>query len=267
MLYPAELPGRYLLPSMFALSVQPLAWAALALAALLATPAARADCAAGTRERVEVARVLDGRTFAAVDGRVMRLPALEGVSAGAAAALATALGASAEIVVLPRGRDRWDRVLVNAWREERSVDAAMLSGGFAHAAIRERGLCAEPLLAAETAARTARLGIWKERGPALVATDLAALTRGLGSHALVEGTIASARAYRGRLYLNFARYWRRGLTLIVRERELPRLGIIHVDEAQRFVGQRVRVRGHIEWRGGPVIQADGREPVEFLETK
>ena len=116
---------------------------------------------------------------------------------------------------------------------------------------------------AESEARAAKQGIWARPGHVLSASDGAVLRQRLGHHILAEGKVVSARSFRGRVYLNFARYWKTGLSLIIAEKQWPMFsGNVAAEE---IVGKRLRARGWLDWRGGPVIVAGPDERIELAE--
>jgi endonuclease YncB( thermonuclease family) len=137
-------------------------------------------CGGEVLARGTASRVIDGRTFVLSDGREVRLAAIEvpalplpqgsgAAVAGAAArdALA-ALLAGTEVVLRQtelQKTDRYGRVagFASTARDgvERSVRGNLIAAGLARVAARvgNRG-CAAELLARESAARSAKLGLW-----------------------------------------------------------------------------------------------------------
>src|SRR5665213_3260475 len=68
----------------------------------------------------------------------------------------------------------------------------------------------------------------------------------------------------GPLYVNFGRRWTRDFTVII----LRRLGKAFTTagvEPKKLEGRRIRVRGWIEQRGGPIITAEAPEQIEVLD--
>jgi hypothetical protein len=210
---------------------------------------------------------LDGATFDTTDGRTVRLPSFVPGPEAKAALERLVAGRALRLRPLSRPADRWGRLLAHADTadpEPRPLEAILLADGLGHAAAAGRERCLAPLLAAEAEARTARRGIWSTPAPALV-TDGAALAARMGQHIVAEGTVVSARALRGRVYINFARYWRSGLSLVIAERDWPAMGGGATPES--LAGRRIRVRGWLEWRGGPAIAANVSEPIEPLDAR
>ena len=231
---------------------------ALVLAALIAAPAAPAQDAAcpPPAETVQaVAAHADGAVVLA-DGRTLRLAGVELSDAGRAAFVRMA--ANRTLTVRPLGRtDRWGRQPAHV----DEIEEALLTQGMGHAAAQTEGACLAPLLAAEIKARSARRGVWAVRDYVVDATDGAALTARLGDHILAEGKVISARTHRGRVYLNFARYWKSGLSLIIAEKDWPLFS--GGAAAETFVGKRVRARGRLEYRSGPAIFVGAADRIEM----
>ncbi len=228
------------------------------------------------------ASVVDGRTFLLEDGRAVRLAAIEvpgsgendaqaAISAAAKAELAKLLANHA--VVLKRlgaAGDRYGHLVAQVFviREgsEFWVEQEMIAAGQARMAARVGDLaCAAPLLAAERAARAAKLGLWADPSYALRQADNAVeLLRERGHFAVVEGKVSSVRESGGTIYINFGRVWSRNLTVTVakrNERAFATAGL----EPKKLESRRVRVRGWIEERSGPRIEATGPEQLEIAD--
>lgn len=234
----------------------------------------------------KVASVVDGRSFILEDGREIRLAGIEvplpprtaDTSAGAEAARA-ARAALAELIagqsVALRGNasaiDRYGRTLAHA---DVAVDGAQLSAvhemlgrGFARVAatVGDRA-CAEELWARERVARHAKLGLWGEEPYYMVlgAESLAELLAGVGQFTVVEGKVWSVRESGGTIYVNFGRRWSQALTVTVSKRNERNFAAAGVD-VKRLENRRVRVRGFIEGRSGPRIEANRPEQIEIAE--
>ncbi len=85
-----------------------------------------------------------------------------------------------------------------------------------------------------------------------------------GRFALVEGKVLSVRESGATIYVNFGRRWTRDFTVII----LRRLGKAFTTagvEPKKLEGRRIRVRGWIEQRGGPIITAEAPEQIEVLD--
>lgn len=118
------------------------------------------------------------------------------------------------------------------------------------------------MLALEREARQNRFGIWSHpfyaiRGPEELVPEI-------GTFQIVEGTILQAADVRGTVYLNFGEDWRTDFTVSIRKR--ARRTFTDEDPAA-WTGRKVRVRGWLKSRNGPMIEATHAEQIELLEDK
>jgi endonuclease YncB( thermonuclease family) len=225
-----------------------------------------------------VDRVIDGRSFVLDDGREIRLaslevpPASEASPAGPAARAALAsmlVGGTVDLRSAAPAPDRYGRVLVYAFTagEPRppSVAHTMLASGHARlgAAIGDPA-CAAELLSHEREARIAKRGLWGEPQYAIMAAgDLTGLVAGRGRFTVVEGKVLSVRESGGTIYVNFGRRWSQALTVTIskrRERIFSDAGLA----PKALEKRRLRVRGWIEVRNGPRIEASRPEQIELV---
>jgi len=230
-----------------------------------------------------VRRIVDGRTFHLDDGQQIRLAAIEVPSmplpgetgspakAGLAAkvALETLLnGKNVTLKTLGPNADRYGRIVAYVFVEgqKRAVQQDMLAQGHARvAADVGDSSCASALLADEHAARTVGLGLWAD--PYYVvqqAENPAKVLAERGRFALVEGKVLSVRESRGTIYVNFGRRWSEDFTVTVLKRNERTFTGAGVD-LKKLSGRRIRVRGFVEERGGPWIEATRPEQIELAE--
>ena len=246
-----------------------------------AKPISGAECKLTTVATGTVASVVDGRTLVLDDGREVRLAAVEvappNESAGAAAKAALeALTAGQTIELRAAGdnpapeTDRYGRLFgqVYVMREgtERWAEAELMARGNARVSARvgERA-CANTLLARERAARAANLGLWAD--PVYVvrpADDAAAVAAERGRFAIVEGKVLSVRESGPVIYVNFGRRWTQDFTVTIAKRNESAFTSAGL-EPKRLQGRRVRVRGYVEQRGGPWVEATRPEQIELAE--
>ena len=263
--------------------------AAAALAAALVATDARA-CDLPPPEAATVAAVLDGETLKLADGRTVRL-----------------IGAKAPMSPLGwRGDDPWP--LVDEAKDALSALAAagktveLRFGGSSPGPARSssgsglRGRRREPPLAPGGAGRQGprprllvprqpglrRRAAWRARkrrgrsGSACgllclshrdAALDVERLGRLIHSYQLVEGTVVAVGEGGGRLYLNFTKDWRSDFTVSVDRKNARAFAAAGIDlKAPRR--KRLRVRGLLAWRNGPMIEATHPEQIELLpETR
>lgn len=257
-------------------------------AALTAPPSAHAQTAAPTCRLDDIGtgsvrQVTDGRTFTLDDGREVRLAAIETPSPGAdglpqhsaAARAKEALEGliSGKTVILRRlgspAADRYGRLLAHVFLSteglERSVQRDMLALGLARVAahVGDR-VCAAELLAREREARDAGRGLWADPDQAMRhAENPASILGDRGRFALVEGSVLSVRESGGTIYMNFGRRWSEDFTVTIAKRNERMFSAAGV-EPKKLERARVRVRGFIEERGGPWIEASRPEQIEIL---
>ena len=235
---------------------------------LLACPlAASAACGISDLGSAEVAAVRDDATLLLKDGREVRLA---GIEPGA--------GAQPLLVRLTQGRsvrlsaaaqpdtDRYGRLLAFARTDEGGLQEALLTEGAARVAVRAGGrACADGLLALENQARTIRRGLWSDPNFAPLRSEPGTWTQErLGTFVVVEGTVLSVRRSGGTIYVNFGRRWTRDFTLTV-PRRLQAAFRQAGRDPQMLEGRRVRVRGWLERRTGPMIEVSAPEQIELLE--
>ena len=283
---------------------RPPAWASARLFASLAAAAGLAapSWAAGPRSAPPspachlepfasgtVEAVVDGRTFALADGREVRLdgieiqPGLAGSSpaggespkADVAAAALAALVAGKEVVLThaKAATDRHGRVLADAVLAPQSgpasVTKTLVEQGVVRVAGRSAGAgaCLPELRSAERSARSARLGLWGDpRYFPRTAEDVGTLSAEHGRFTLVEGMVVSVRESGGTIYVNFGQRWSEDFTVTILKRN-ERLFTAAGLEPRKLAGRRVMVRGWLEERGGPWIEAAGPDQIEVVAEK
>jgi endonuclease YncB( thermonuclease family) len=200
------------------------------------------------------------------DGRTVRLA---GIEPGAAPELGA--GTAVTLKRLGAETDRYGRLEAHVFIDEegtqRWVQAELVARGLARVSSRVGDpACAKILLAKEESARTARLGLWAE--PVYVigkAEDPAGVLRSRGRFALVEGRIVSVRESGGTIYVNFGRRWSEDFTVTIAKRN-ERAFVAAGLAPKSLSGRRVRIRGWIEERGGPWVEAARPEQIEVLNN-
>jgi endonuclease YncB( thermonuclease family) len=229
-------------------------------------------CKAASLGTGQVRSVLDGRTLQLTDGREIRLAGIEAPQSTKAALEALLTNRDVALLRFGADSDRYGRVVAlvsvapAAPEVEQSVQRTLLAQGQARVTANlGDSACAASLLEAERSARTAGLGLWAD--PYYVirrAEDPAGILGVRGRFAVVEGKILSVRESGATIYVNFGRRWSDDFTVTVQkrnERNFTAAGL----ELKKLAGQRVRVRGTIEERGGPWIEAARPEQIEIAE--
>jgi endonuclease YncB( thermonuclease family) len=250
-------------------------------------------CRGDTIASGSAGRIIDGRTFALADGREVRLAAIEvpplpvsplesGPAPGgieARDALATLLldgQAPGMQVTLKQADaqkiDRYGRLIAYVFTvrddTERLVQADLVAGGHARVAARVGNRdCATELLRRETGARAAKLGLWASSYYDLLSADRPTdVLAERGHFAVVEGKVLSVRESGATIYVNFGRRWTEDFTVTILKRSERNFTVAGL-EPKQLAGRYVRVRGWIEERGGPWIEAARPEQIEFVERK
>ena len=247
-----------------------LGWGLAALSAT-ATAAAPPACNPALIGPAQISAVIDGRTIQTIDGKEVRLAGLASPpEQGRTALQALVSGRTATLHRLGQQADRYGRtvalLVLDGAPPEQSVQAALLEQGSARVAAKiGDSACAAALWAAEQKARTAGLGLWAD--PHYVirrAEDPAGILAVRGEFAVVEGKVLSVRESGGTIYVNFGRRWTEDFTVTVPKR-LDRKFTTSGLSLKKLTGQHVRVRGTVEERGGPWIEAAHPEQIEIAE--
>jgi len=241
------------------------------LAAVAVTCPALADvaCVSQNHGRFDVGAVIDGRTFNLADGREVLLAGIEVPATEAAAASLRSLLAGGHVILRPvEEGDRYGRLIGHAFvakdGRERWIQRDLLATGAAQVGNRPgNAACAKALLAAEATARRGRLGLWADSSYRITASDdLTGLLSRRGRFTVAEGKVLSVRESGGTIYVNFGRVWSRNLTVTIFRRNMRAFEAAGMDP-KRLQGVRVRVRGFIEERGGPRMEAARPEQIEI----
>jgi endonuclease YncB( thermonuclease family) len=240
---------------------------ALALFAATAGPA-RAGCTLSPFGSATVAAVRDGRTLELADGRELRLAAIEADPSGRATLQRLAAGHAVRLMRLGPEIDRYGRLsafAVAAGRTE-TLQAELLKAGAARVSVRVGDWnCAKDLLKIEKAARAAHNGLWARADSSpLAASDWSKIRAKKGRFVLVEGKVLSVHQSGGTIYLNFGRHWTRDFSTVILRRNKRLFADVGL-APERLQGRRIRVRGWVELRRGPVIEAERPEQIEFAD--
>src|SRR5262249_2006830 len=208
--------------------------------------------------------------------RDVRLAGLERPPAAIAAAHAKARlqaladGQAVVLKGLESDRDRYGRLVAHVFLSgggaERWIEPELVAGGHALVAARagERA-CAAELLRHERAARAAKLGLWGDPYYGVRrAEDPASVAAERGRFAIVEGNVLSVRESGGTIYVNFGRRWSEDFTVTIAKRNERAFAAAGIGP-KTLTGRRVRVRGWIEERGGPWVEATRPEQIEVVE--
>lgn len=239
---------------------------ALTVVAFASNSAAQESCKASI-DTAAVSEVRDGRTLLLADGRELRLAAIEVTEASRAVLQSLAARQTLRLEKLGPGQDRYGRLVAFAYTGDMqtSLQQTMIEQGHAQVSARIGDKhCADLLLARERAARAARRGIWADPNFApLPSHDVTRITAVRGQFALIEGKVLSVRESGATIYANFGRRWTRDFAITILKRHRRDFAAAGIDPKE-LEGRRVRVRGWVEQRRGPMIEAAAPEQIEVV---
>jgi endonuclease YncB( thermonuclease family) len=229
---------------------------AMMLAAAV-NPAAAAGCSFEPQGEGRVGAIIDARTFRMDDGREVRLAGVETIAADTSALSALVAGRDVTLRGESDAPDRYGRqpAFVFADSTDTPVQSLLLARGLALVAgtVADKA-CAAELAAAEAAARRARRGVWGERAVIKNAESRDDILARIGQFTVVEGRVLSVRQAGAVTYLNFGRRWTRDFAVTISRRAIASFEAAGISP-KSLENRRIRVRGWIEARGGPRIEA------------
>jgi hypothetical protein len=233
-----------------------------------------ARCGPDGAEPVRVIAIDENFDVAFSTGAIATIPGLEFEKSDEArrTLLAWTSAAETHARILGPKPDRWGRLVADLYTRDAGSAAPLLALG--ERAI-EAGLalyrpdaearaCRSKLLDAERRARESRSGIWSEtdRRP-LAASDSKAIAAAPNGFTLVEGHISGIGDAGGRIYLNFGKIRSVDLAIVILKRNIPIFESRGV-ALQNLVGRRVRVRGLLDRRFGPVMEIADPDALELM---
>lgn len=260
-------------------------WAPIVVAVIVSGSAlgARAQdtlshCGTDVMPAGRVVRVIDGRSFVLDDGREIRLASIEvpavadaAGQASKAALAALVAGQSVGLRAAADGPDRYGRIVAYATpaagdRPRQPITHVMVAEGHARGAAQvENPKCAKELRSLERGARQAKFGLWSRPEYAIIsAGNRAGLVAERGRFAVVEGKVLSVRESGRTIYVNFGRRWSQALTVTISKRQ-ERIFTGSGLRPKELENRRVQVRGWVDVRGGPQIEASRPEQIEFVD--
>jgi hypothetical protein len=212
------------------------------------------------------------------DGREARLAGIElaGDRDAAKAALEGLIGGK-DVGLLKMGpdTDRYGRTVALVVAPpsatagiSQSIQQVLLTQGHARVAAKIGDkACADELQQAEKTARAAGLGVWADPSYLIRnAEDPAGVLEARGRLAAVEGKVLSVRESGATIYVNFGRRWSEDFTVTIAKRNEKLFTSSGLD-LRKLAGRNVRIRGTIEERGGPWIEATRPEQIEMTESQ
>jgi micrococcal nuclease len=199
-------------------------------------------------------------------------------------ALATlALGHRLRLSIEGLALDRYRRLIAHAHLAHADIAHAGLEGSHQQPASRETGTWLQAVMLARGMARVRSLADNRSRVAEMLAIEgeARANKRGIWAHPfyrirtvgeaegdidsfqIVEGIVLDRARVRDRIYLNFGPDWRTDFTVSIETRLLPAFEDHGLDPME-LKGRRIRVRGWIQSRNGPLIEATHPEQIEVL---
>jgi hypothetical protein len=141
----------------------------------------------------------------------------------------------------------------------------MVGAGMARVEITPKNRrCLAELLPVEARARANRLGIWADPYYSVRdAAEPATLDGRVGHYELIEGEIVGTGEARGRDYLDFGQVWKNDLTATIEGKARTLFAAAGIDPLT-LKGKRVRIRGWLQSRDGPLIELSAPEQIEVL---
>jgi endonuclease YncB( thermonuclease family) len=230
-----------------------------------------------------VQAVLDGNSVKLDSGIVVKLigtqaPSPAGKRTGSTAE-PLAAAAKAALAGLVQGKpvrleldaeetDRYGRMEAELFLDDAAstwVEAALVGAGMARVEIGPRNRrCLAELLPDEAQARANGLGIWADPYYSVRnAAEPATLDGRVGHYELIEGEIVGTGEARGRDYLDFGQVWKTDLTATVEGKARTLFATAGIDPLT-LKGKRVRIRGWLQSRDGPLIDLGAPEQIEVL---
>ena len=222
-------------------------------------------------EDVQVEAIVDAVTIALVDGRALRLAGIEPIDLIVELADAesrmmerlTALSADGALQakLVSQDTDRYGRLPAMVVANGILVQELLAREGLAVAFAGGDPLpCFDSILAAEEDARRHARGFWI--GGDLPWARPQDLEARIGRFAIFEGNVVSVGNRSARTYLNFGYRWTEDVTVEIAAGRRERFG----GEAffASLAGQRLRVRGYVTEKDGPMVEVSSPMQIEQL---
>jgi endonuclease YncB( thermonuclease family) len=233
---------------------------------------ASATCRFAAQGEGRVVDVIDIRTLRLSDGNVIRLAGIEPI--------ANSSRPTNDLFALIAGRDvtlygesdmpdRYGRQPAFLFVDPAapSLQAQLLAQGAALASgtVSDKA-CAAELAAAEGSARRSKRGIWAQTNVIKNAESPGDILADVGRFGVVEGRVLSVRQAGTVTYVNFGRRWTEDFAVTVSRRMMAAFETAGV-MLKSLERRHIRVRGWIERRGGPRIEALGVWQIEVVGDK
>jgi micrococcal nuclease len=222
--------------------------------------------------------VVDGDTLVLDDGRQVRLVGVQAPKlplgrknfktwplgeASKKALERLALGKRLQLSYGGSRIDRYNRALAHLHDSDGVwIQGALLREGMARVySFADNRAVVSAMLTLERAARRERKGIWKQ--PFYAIRTANSVNRYIGGFQLVEGRIRKVATVRKTTYLNFGDNWRDDFTITLTSRSRRMFEKAGLRPAE-LAGKKIRIRGWVKSRNGPMITATHPEQLEIL---
>ena len=252
---------------------------AVVLLALTASVAVAEDpmLCGGKPSTVRIVEVVDGSSLRLEDGHVVRLVNViaplpidgddNAVRLAKEILAQIANGKAAAVFLSSEDKDRYGRLSAHAVLigDKIWLEAELLSRGVARVFPSTNDKCMTALLKQEAKARAAQIGFWSEaKFGVFEAENVEGLLGAEGRFVVVEGVIRRIGESRGRVYLDFGRRFTEDFTIIVPD-TFRKVLLAQGSDPKSWRGRRVRVRGILFSWGGPAIEINTAQAIEFLD--
>ncbi len=241
------------------------------LTAVCAGAPVAAACGATALGEAKVIAIPDSHTLALGDGRLVKLAGIAWMVPADAARSALADQLLNRTVSLKGNAtpDRYGRIyafpIVSG--SETPIQYALVEQGLAVPGGRIGDqACVSQLLEREQVAQSSGRGAWASGKRRHNANDPKMILSDQGRFAIVEGRVLSVRESGSIIYVNFGRRWSEDFTVTIAKRNeatFIREGL----PPRSLSGRDVRVRGFVEERSGPWIEATRPEQVEVVAAR
>jgi endonuclease YncB( thermonuclease family) len=162
-------------------------------------------------------------------------------------------------------RDRNGRILAHVVRDDGLwLQEALVRDGWARVYTfpDNRDFAAE-LLKAESQARAAKRGLWRDDTYAVRAATPEKLAADVGTFQIIEGKVVDTAKVKGRVFLNFGDDFKTDVTVVIPPDVVPMFAKAKLDPLS-FKDKTIRVRGYVRSYNGPSIDISHPEQVEVL---
>jgi endonuclease YncB( thermonuclease family) len=232
--------------------------------------------------------VVDGDTLTLEDGRQVRLVGLQApkLPLGRRGFEPWPMASTAKDVLEKLVKGRSLRLMYGGNREDRHgrilahllvlegplqgtkgvwVEQAMLKQGLARVySFRDNRACISELLTFERAARASQIGIW---GHAYYdVREVEKLEDLIDTFQVFQGIVLNAERRSEGVYLNFGEDWRSDATIFIAKKNLRRFEKSDLDLLS-LENKRVRARGWLDLRNGPMVDLTHPEQIEIVDEE